>query len=187
MTLKLLRNPNLDWGYYTAPQKHLKGHPNNRFMLNRGKGLGGSSTLNLNMYMRGSPYDFDDWANVTGDDSWTYQNLLPFFKRMENYNGSFPNDDLHGRNGPLSIESPEFAPLKSEWLAAGMELGYKVKDPNGFQSESIFPIDYTYKRGTRFSTHRAYLNPAMERPNLSVITYAHVEKIIFEGQNNAVA
>ncbi|CAG7785513.1 unnamed protein product, partial [Allacma fusca] len=83
MSLKLFRDPKLDWGYHTTPQKHLKGHPNNRFMLNRGK----------------------------GDDSWTYQNLLPFFKRMENYNGNFPNDDLHGRNGPLSIESPEFAPL----------------------------------------------------------------------------
>ncbi|CAG7785156.1 unnamed protein product, partial [Allacma fusca] len=106
---------------------------------------------------------------------------------MEDYNGSFPNDDLHGRHGPLHIEKPPVSPMKNEWLAAGNEIGLEVKDPNGFQSESFFPIDYTTKWGTKFSTHRAYLDPVMERPNLRVITYAHVEKVIFDDQNKAVA
>ncbi|CAG7827489.1 unnamed protein product [Allacma fusca] len=106
---------------------------------------------------------------------------------MENYEGAFPNHYFHGRNGPLHIEKPPFIPMREEWLAAGKEIGLEVKDPNGFQSQSVFPYDYTIKQGTHFSTHRAYLYPALGRPNLRVITYAHVEKIIFDGKNNAVA
>ncbi|CAG7827103.1 unnamed protein product [Allacma fusca] len=106
---------------------------------------------------------------------------------MEDYDGSFPNDNLHSRYGPLHIEKPPISPLKNEWFAAGKEIGLEVKDPNGFQSQSVFPIDYTTKRGTKFSAHRAYLDPVMERPNLRVITYAHVEKVICDDQNRAVA
>ncbi|CAG7715052.1 unnamed protein product [Allacma fusca] len=188
LATKLLRNPNIDYGFMSAPQKHsFQSHKNNSYMIHRGKGLGGSSLLNFNMYMRGSPLDFEEWANMTGDDSWRYENVLKFFKKIENYQGYFPLDDVHGTDGPLHVESPVFFPMRDEWLQAGMEMGLRVKDPNGFQTESVFPVDTSTLRGTRVSTYRAYLHPVLGRRNLKVITYAQAQKIIFNDKNKVVA
>ncbi|CAG7711607.1 unnamed protein product [Allacma fusca] len=185
----LLNNPNLDWRDVTVPQKHAcQALTNNAAIINRGKVLGGSSTLNYMLAMRGNPNDYNNWAHETNDTSWTYENLLPFFKKMENYHGFFPLDDkYHGSQGPLYISpQPSFAPLLQYWLEAGKELGFPVKDPNGEQTESFFPFDTTTKHGFRFSTNQAYIYPAINRPNLEIKTYAHATKIEFEGDNRAV-
>ncbi|CAG7725147.1 unnamed protein product, partial [Allacma fusca] len=188
LTTKLLRDPNIDWRFMSTSQKHsFQSYNNNSYMIHRGKGLGGSSLLNFNMYMRGSPLDFEEWANMTGDDSWRYENVLKFFKKIENYQGYFPLEDIHGTDGPLHVESPAFFPFRDEWLQAGVEMGLRVKDPSGFQTESVFPVDTSTLRGTRFSTYRAYLHPILGRRNLKVITYAQVQKIIFNDKNKAVA
>ncbi|CAG7721178.1 unnamed protein product [Allacma fusca] len=133
MILLLLEPAQLD---VSVPRENSgRAYNNNSHLINRGKGLGGSSMLNFNMYLRGSPYDFQDWARITGDEGWNYGNVLPFFKRIEDYHGIFFNDNFHGHYGPLPVETGKDVPLRKEWLAAGAEMGLMLRDPNGFQSE----------------------------------------------------
>ncbi|CAG7717722.1 unnamed protein product [Allacma fusca] len=96
-------------------------------------------------------------------------------------------DEFHGHYGPLHVETGKDIPLQKEWLAAGAEMGLMLKNPNGFQNEGVFPIDTSTFRGTSISTYWAYLYPVLERPNLRVVTYAHVQKIILDDENKAVA
>ncbi|CAG7785181.1 unnamed protein product [Allacma fusca] len=184
-----LNNPYVDWCDVAVPQKlACQALTHKAPFINRGKALGGGSTLNYMLAMRGSPNDYNNWAHETNDTSWTYENLLPFFKKSENYHGFFPLDEkYHGSQGPLYVSpQPSFAPLLQEWLEAGKELGFPVKDPNGEQSESFFPFDTTTKHGFRFSTNQAYIYPAINRPNLEIKTFAHATKIEFDGDNRAV-
>ncbi|CAG7730778.1 unnamed protein product, partial [Allacma fusca] len=184
----ILNNPNIDWCDRAVPQKLafqslLHKAPN----VNRGKLLGGGSCLNHMIAMRGHPNDYNNWAHEANDSSWSYENLLPFFKKMENYHGTFPDDKYHGSEGPLHISSHQVvARLVPEWLEAGKELGFPTKDPNGEQSESFFPFDTTTKNGARHSTNQAYIYPAINRPNLRIKTYAHATKIEFDSNNIAI-
>ncbi|CAG7832651.1 unnamed protein product, partial [Allacma fusca] len=92
---------------------------------------------------------------------------------------------LHGTGGPLHIGAPAYVVVEDVWIAAGQEVGLTLNDPNGYQNESVFPIDTTTIKGTRFSTHAAYLHPALGRPNLKVVTYAHVLKVHLDDKNKA--
>ncbi|ODM99903.1 Glucose dehydrogenase [FAD, quinone] [Orchesella cincta] len=133
-SLVTLNLPLIDWGFKTVPQQHacyaLKG---NISQWPRGMALGGSSVQNIMMFMRGNPKDFADWSKVIGSDEWTYEKLLPYFKKLEDYNGYGNNSPYHGKNGPLHVEKLRFAPGLETWLEAGKELGYDIIDPNGFQ------------------------------------------------------
>ena len=91
--------------------------------------------INAMIYMRGNPRDFDNWANLTGDESWKYQKLLPFFKKFENYEGNHVNSKFHGQGGPINIEALRHAPGLDPMLQGAREMGYKVFDLNSYQRE----------------------------------------------------
>ncbi|XP_037031222.1 glucose dehydrogenase [FAD, quinone]-like [Bradysia coprophila] len=185
LVFDLMNNPEIDWSDKIAPQRNAcQAFKDNGCIFQRGKGIGGSSNLNFMVAMRGNPNDYDRWANETGDERWSYESLLPFFKKMESYRGDFPIDDVHGTDGPMNIEVSRFAPLTEEWLAVGKELGFDIKDPNGVgQEEGFFPHAFTMKDGTRFSTQRAYIYPAARRPNLTIRPYSTANKIKFDDTN----
>ncbi|CAL8146748.1 unnamed protein product [Orchesella dallaii] len=146
----------------------------------RGRGLGGSSTTNFMMYMRGNPLDFDQWANITGDFKWSYNNVEHYFKKMEDYHGIYKNNlGKHGQNGPLRIEPVIYAPGLDYLLEAVKEAGYAVRDLNADQKEGFSPLEFTQKRGRRHSTYSAYIKPNMGRQNLEILRYSHVTKIHF--------
>lgn len=98
-----------------------------------GRVLGGSSQLNAMYFNRGSPLDYDNWARITGDSSWSYSSLMKYFRRIEDYEGDFHSGEQHGYGGPITISRPRYAPLLEEWAEAGRYLGYRYADPNGPQ------------------------------------------------------
>lgn len=129
---------------------------------------------------RGSPYDYDNWARLTGDSSWKYSNLLRFFKKMESYKGLFPSDQ-HGYSGPITITRPRYAPALNDTLEAGRFLGFPTADANGPQRISLTPVEYSMRFGRRISSYEAYIRPNLGRRNLNVMTDAEVERILFKG------
>lgn len=102
-----------------------------------GRTLGGTTAVNYMYYNRGNPRDWDNWALVTGDDSWKYANMLKYFKRAETYDGEF-HSDQHGYDGPVTVSAPKYSPGLEYWFAAGRELGFTIGDPNGPQKMGIF-------------------------------------------------
>ncbi|CAG7819440.1 unnamed protein product [Allacma fusca] len=183
----MLNNPDIDWMDKAVPQKHAcQGIRNNGTLLNRGKGLGGSSMLNFMMVMRGNPNDYNLWANETNDPEWSYENLLPFFKKMEDYHGQYRKGSVHGKGGPLYITRPDVQPLHRQWRQAAEELGYVMKDPNGYQTESFFRVDSNILKGSRHSTYSAYLEKILNRNSLTVRLYSQVTKVEFDKNNKAV-
>ncbi|OXA48940.1 Oxygen-dependent choline dehydrogenase [Folsomia candida] len=180
-----LNHPETDWVYRTVPQNDSsQSLRDNSIILNRGKSLGGTSNLNYMVYMRGNPKDFDNWANLTQDEGWSYENLLPYFKKSENYQGNFKNESFHGTGGPLTISTSDFAPLLRPWLEAAKEMGFHVEDPNAMQSKGFSQVENTIKNGKRCSVYEAFIKPALTRENLKVIRYAHVTRVNLD-ENNA--
>ncbi|WP_207886105.1 choline dehydrogenase [Pseudomonas sp. 30_B] len=168
-----------NWRYETAAEKHLD---NRRLHCPRGKVLGGSSSINGLVYIRGHAYDFDEWESL-GAKGWGYRNCLPYFKRAEGY--KFGGDDYRGAEGPLSTNNGNNMqnPLYGAWVEAGAEAGYiKTDDCNGYMQEGFGAMHMTVKNGVRWSTANAYLRPAMERPNLTVVTHAMSRRILLEGK-----
>ena len=168
-----------NWHYETMPEPHLDGR---RLHCPRGKVLGGSSSINGLVYIRGHAYDFDEWES-SGARGWGYRNCLPYFKRAESY--KFGGDEYRGEGGPLATNNGNNMknPLYGAWIAAGAEAGYiKTDDCNGYMQEGFGAMHMTVKNGVRWSTANAYLRPAMERSNLTVITHAMTLKIIVEGK-----
>jgi len=165
------------WHYKTEPQKHL----HNRVIADaRGKGLGGSSSINGMCYARGAHDIFDEWAQL-GNRGWSYEEVLPFFKRSEgNENGE---SAYHGGAGPLRVTRASLDnPMARAWIEAGQQAGYPYSgDLNGAQPEGFGISEQTIVGGRRFSVADAYLRPAMKRPNLKVVTGAHVTRLRFEG------
>ncbi|ODM87284.1 Oxygen-dependent choline dehydrogenase [Orchesella cincta] len=148
--------------------------------------LGGSSATNFMIYMRGNRKDFDRWANISGDSRWSYSNVKRYFKKMENYHGIYKNDTKwHGKNGPLTVESVNFAPGLKEVFEAVNEWGYKILDLNAEQEEGFSTLDATQNRGRRASSYSAYIEPILGRPNLSILRYSHVTKIHFDSELKA--
>ncbi len=165
------------WRYQTAPQLHLDGRS---LYTPRGKVLGGSSAINGMVYCRGTRSDYDGWA-AAGNDGWSYEEVMPYFKRAESY-GPHPDDPYHGGDGPIAVSRPGINhALSKAWIAAGAEAGHAYNDDtNGASREGFGPVDLTVGLGRRSSTASAYLKPVRSRRNLTVITGALVTRIVLE-------
>jgi choline dehydrogenase len=166
----------VDWGYHTEPQAGLNGR---RLFWPRGKVLGGSSSVNAMVYIRGVPSDYDMWAQL-GNRGWSWDDVFPYFKKAETY---LPGpDQYHGSGGPLKVSRPGVAaPLNLAWIEAGRQAGYPyTSDFNGAQQEGFGPIDTTTAEGRRSSAAVCYLHPALDRPNLTVLTRALAARILVE-------
>jgi choline dehydrogenase len=169
-----------DWQYSSEPEPNLHGR---RIYHARGKLLGGSSSINGMIFQRGNPLDYERWAAAPGMDSWDYAHCLPYFQRMENCLAAAPDDAFRGHDGPLVLErGPATNPLFQAFFAAVQEAGYPLTDDvNGYRQEGFAPFDRNVHRGRRLSAARAYLHPAMKRPNLTVRTRAFVTRLLFNG------
>ena len=167
-----------DWKYESEPEPHMN---DRRVYHARGKVLGGSSSINGMIFQRGNPADYEKWAEQPGMESWDYSHCLPYFKRMETCLAG--EDDWRGGDGPLELErGPATNPLFQAWLDAGPQAGFRrTDDVNGFRQEGFAAFDKNVRRGRRLSAARAYLHPVLDRPNLTLITRAHANRIVFEG------
>jgi len=167
-----------NWGYRSVPQKHLHDRV---LYLPRGKVLGGSSSTNGMVYCRGTRSDYDQWA-VQGNAGWSYAELLPYFKRAETH--ELGESEFHGGSGPLRVGRPRVKhPLAVAFVEAGQQAGHPYNDDtNGSRREGFGPTDVTAWKGRRQSTAAAYLRPVRSRPNLEVLTRAHVTRVLFEGR-----
>ncbi|MDP5084596.1 MAG: choline dehydrogenase [Yoonia sp.] len=168
-----------DWGMKSEPEPHLGGR---QLVTPRGKVIGGSSSINGMIYVRGHACDFDHWA-TSGAHGWSYADVLPYFKRMEHWHdgGHGGNPDWRGKDGPLHVtRGPRKNPLTRAFVEAGRQAGYPVTgDYNGEQQEGFGPFDATIYKGKRWSAASAYLRPALKRPNCN-ITRAFARRIVIE-------
>lgn len=169
-----------NWGFVSEPEPHLDGR---RLFCPRGKVLGGSSSINGMVYARGHARDFNEWEEQ-GAAGWNFANCLPYFRRAESWQGGA--DAYRGAEGPIGTcagNNMARNPLYSAFVEAGMQAGYpRTDDYNGHQQEGFGAMHMTVKDGVRSSTAREYLVPARRRPNLSVVTNATVEKVLFDGK-----
>ena len=183
--IKAILNPRFNWMYMSEPDPSLNGRD---AMWPGGKVLGGSSSINGMIYLRGQHEDYDDWARLVGNTgAWSYQDVLPYFKRMES-NPLGPSE-YHGDSGPLVVSDvPTPHPLIRVFYEGAKELGIPFNaDVNGERQEGAGPNQGTIRFGRRNSAARAFLRPVMGRPNLSVETEAKVDKVLFEdGRARAV-
>jgi choline dehydrogenase len=167
-----------NWGYRSEPEPHLGGR---RIACPRGKVLGGSSSINGMVYVRGHPLDFERWEEE-GAKGWGYRDVLPYFRRAESFQGGA--DAYRGDAGPLATShGRKRNPLYEAFIEAGRQAGYSVSpDLNGERQEGFGDLDMTVRDGVRSSTANAYLRPAMKRGNLKVVTHALASRIAFEGR-----
>ncbi|MGV9351153.1 choline dehydrogenase [Streptomyces spiralis] len=170
-----------DWKYESEPEPHMGGR---RIYHARGKVLGGSSSINGMIFQRGNPMDYERWAADPGMEAWDYAHCLPYFRRMENCLAADPDDEFRGHDGPLVLErGPATNPLFTAFLEAVQQAGQaRTDDVNGYRQEGFAPFDRNVHRGRRLSASKAYLKPAMKRPNLTVRTRAFVTRVLFEGK-----
>lgn len=175
-----LGNKFYDWCYKSEPEPYMG---NRKVAHGRGKVLGGSSSINGMIYIRGNAMDYEKWAKDKGMEKWDYAHNLPYFKRAENrLKGP---DDYHDTKGPLILETgPCKNPLFSAFLKSAQQAGYPLtSDVNGYQQEGFGAFDRNIHRGRRLSAARAYLHPVLkQRPNLEVICRALTTKILFDGK-----
>ncbi len=174
----LAKTGGANWAFETVPQPGLNGR---RGYQPRGKVLGGSSSINAMIYVRGQPDDYDGWA-AEGNIGWGWADVLPYFKRAENNERG--GDDLHGIGGPLNVmdlPSPHrFGPV---FVEAAVQAGLAAnRDFNGAQQEGAGLYQVMQKNGERCSAANAYLKPILDRPNLAVVTDAHTQRVVLEGR-----
>ena len=165
-----------DWGYRSEPEAELGGR---RLATPRGKVIGGSSSINGMVFVRGNAMDFDHWAE-SGAAGWSYADVLPYFQRMETWHGG-GDTTFRGTSGPLHItRGPRRNPLFHAFVEAGRQAGYEVtEDYNGQKQEGFGPMEATIWRGRRWSAANAYLRPALKRPNCTLIR-ALARKVVIE-------
>lgn len=166
-----------NWGFWTVPQKHMDGRT---LYWPRGRGWGGSSSINGMIYIRGHARDYDQWRQM-GLTGWGYRDVLPYFKRSENLETGA--DAWHGAGGPLHVsKAPAGNPLYRAFIQAGAQAGYPVtRDFNGLQQEGMGPYHLTVKDGERWSAAKGYLTPIFGvRSNLTVISNAMATRVLFE-------
>ncbi len=180
---RTMGNPGTDWRYKTEADDGIAGRS---IPWPRGRVLGGSSSINGLLYVRGQPQDFDGWAQL-GCTGWSWDGVLPYFKRSETWKG--PNgSDVRGTDGPLSVQTSRLSrDIVDHWIEAAVSAGYKrAQDYNGLDQEGVGHFQLTMKGGRRCSSAVAYLNPARGRRNLEIITNAQTERVLFE-EGRAVA
>ncbi len=167
-----------NWGFWTTPQKHMEGR---KLWWPRGRGWGGSSSINGMIYTRGHARDYDQWRQ-TGLKGWGYADVLPYFRKSEGYEGGA--NKFHGGDGPLQVsDSPMDGSVYDMFVNAGREAGYpETDDFNGAQQEGFGPYQRTIHEGERWSASFAYLRPIVkERQNLTVMSTALVSRVVFRG------
>lgn len=176
-----LQGRRYNWAYKTDPEPHMN---NRRMDCGRGKGLGGSSLINGMCYIRGNAMDYDHWASLPGLEHWTYADCLPYFRKAE-CRDIGPND-YHGGDGPVSVTTPKAGnnELFAAMVEAGVQAGYpRTDDLNGYQQEGFGPMDRTVTpHGRRASTARGYLDMARPRSNLTIVTHALTDRILFSNK-----
>ena len=174
-----LKDPKVNWLYETEPDPTSGGRPH---VWPRGKVLGGSSSINGLLYVRGQAADYDRWAQL-GCTGWSHSDVLPYFKRAEG-NERLTDDDLHGTDGPLTVSDPRDShPISDAVIEAGVEAGIPFNpDCNGESQDGISYFQMTVKNGRRWSTAMAYLRPALNRANLRLEIRAHAERILLDGK-----
>ena len=168
-----------NWFFETEPEPFLD---DRRLHCPRGKVLGGSSSINGMVYVRGHARDFDEWESL-GAEGWGYRHCLPYFRRAEAW--KFGADDYRGDDGPLAVNAGNEMrnPLYRAFIEAGVQAGYPAtEDYNGYAQEGFGAMQMTVKDGVRWSCANAYLRPAMGRPNLKVVTKALTERVLIEGR-----
>lgn len=177
-----LQGRRYNWAYETDPEPHMG---NRRMECGRGKGLGGSSLINGMCYIRGNALDYDGWASRPGLQDWSYRDCLPYFRKAETRD--IGANDYHGDSGPLRVTTPKNGNnvLFHAMVEAGEQAGYpRTDDLNGYQQEGFGPMDRTTTpQGRRSSTARGYLDQARQRPNLSIVTHALTDRILFSGKH----
>ena len=175
---KLLNMESLNWCFETAPEDNTR---ERNIPIPRGKVLGGSSSINGMLYVRGQAQDYDHWAQL-GNRGWSYQDVLPVFKMSEHFERG--GDELRGGGGPLNVaDMREEHEILDAFVDAGVEAGYpRNPDYNGASQEGFGYYQVTQKNGERFSAADAFLKPAMNRANLTVETNALAQKVLFEGK-----
>ncbi len=163
-----------NWAFETIPQKGLNGR---RGYQPRGKTLGGSSSTNAMLYVRGNQWDYDNWSNL-GNEGWSYDEILPYFKKSEG--NEYFSDEFHSQTGPLGVtNATDPSNVNQMFLDSCEQHGIKaIEDYNGAEQEGSFMYQRTVKGGERCSAAKAYLTPNMSRPNLTVITHALTEKVL---------
>ncbi|WP_109466452.1 choline dehydrogenase [Albibacillus kandeliae] len=168
-----------DWGYESEPEPNLN---NRRLVVPRGKVIGGSSSINGMVYVRGHAMDYEFWRE-SGADGWAYADVLPYFKRMEHWHprGHGGDRGWRGTDGPLHVSrGPRNNPLHSAFVSAGAQAGYELTDDyNGEKQEGFGPMDMTVWQGRRWSAANAYLRPALKRQNCDLVR-GLVEKVVIE-------
>jgi choline dehydrogenase len=167
-----------DWGLRTEPEPHLGGRT---LVTPRGKVIGGSSSINGMVYVRGHARDFDTWADM-GADGWAYADVLPYFRRMEHWHGDAGDPAYRGDAGPLHItRGPRTNPLFDAFIKAGQQAGYPVTDDyNGHQQEGFGAMEATIWQGTRWSAANAYLRPALKTGRVRLVR-GLARRVTFEG------
>ena len=166
------------WLYESEPEPHMN---NRRIHCPRGRVLGGSSSINGMVYIRGNALDYDGWAAAPGMRDWSYADCLPYFQKSETRGQG--GDRYRGDAGPLHVSTGACRnPLYNAFIEAGRQAGYPyTEDMNGYQQEGLGPMDMTVHKGRRWSTASAYLRPALARPNLVLQTNSVVTRVMFEG------
>ena len=175
--LKNLKSTKYNWAYQGEPEPELGGRV---ITHDRGKTLGGSSSINGLCFIRGHALDFEGWRQ-SGCEGWGYADVLPYFKRLENYSGG--ESEYRGGDGPLVVHRPKPQnPLYKAFIEAGRDAGYQTTDDIcGYRQEGFGVFDMSTENGERNSTAKAYLDPARRRQNLTVMTDKQVQKILFNG------
>ena len=173
-----LKSERYNWNYFSEPEPYLD---NRKVNYPRGRVVGGSSSINGMVYLRGNPRDYDGWARANGLEQWSYAHCLPYFKRMETSEKG--PSEFRGSGGPLKVTVPECDnPLFKAFIQAGIEAGLGFTDDvNGFRQEGVCKFERSTHKGIRSSAARRYLHPAREKGNVDLLTNIRVSRILFDG------
>ena len=177
--LYCIGNPRTDWCYKTEPDPGLNGRS---ILYARGRVLGGCSSINAMLYLRGQARDYDEWARLTGESSWSWASVLPFFKKSENHwRGA---DDYHGSGGEWRVEQQRLSwEILDAFRGAAAELGIaSIEDFNRGDNTGSSRFEVNQRRGVRWNASKAFLRPAKDRKNLTVLTNAQVNRLRMDGR-----